>query len=111
MISTAIGSLSAFRLAMVKDGTTVALESAVDKKECFSRNRSWNTENRIFMLKDFLLEEQGQSVMEYTLLMTLIGATAVVILTVMGMSISQITGVQITWDSYREWAYEKFSTK
>ena len=63
------------------------------------------------MLKDFLLEEQGQSVLEYSLLITLIGASGVFIMTVLGLSISQITGVQITWDSYREWAYEKFSTK
>jgi Flp pilus assembly pilin Flp len=63
------------------------------------------------MLKSFLLEEQGQSVMEYTLLITLIGATTVFIMTMMGLSISHIAGVQVTWDSYREWAYEKFSTK
>jgi Flp pilus assembly pilin Flp len=63
------------------------------------------------MLKDFLLEEQGQSVMEYTLLITLIGATGVFIMTILGMSISQMAGVQVSWDSYREWAYEKFSTK
>jgi Flp pilus assembly pilin Flp len=63
------------------------------------------------MLKDFLLEEQGQSVLEYSLLITLIGVSAIFIMTVLGMSISQIAGIQVTWDSYREWAYEKFSTK
>jgi Flp pilus assembly pilin Flp len=63
------------------------------------------------MLRDFLLDEAGQSIVEYTLLLTLIGATAVFTITLMGLSISQMIGVQVTWDSYTEWAYEKFSTK
>ena len=63
------------------------------------------------ILKDFLKDEEGQSVIEYTLLLTLIGATTVFMLTLMGLSISQVLGIHVTWDSYREWAYEKFSTK
>ncbi|MCG3161489.1 MAG: hypothetical protein JMDDDDMK_02672 [Acidobacteria bacterium] len=63
------------------------------------------------MLNDFLKDEEGQSIVEYTLLLTLIGATTIFMLTLMGLSISQVLGVHITWDSYREWAYEKFSTK
>jgi len=63
------------------------------------------------MLKNFLRDEEGQSIVEYTLLFTLIGATAVFILTLMGLSISQVVGVHVTWDSYTGWAYEKFSTK
>ncbi len=49
--------------------------------------------------------------MEYTLLLTLIAATAVLMLTLMGLSISHLLGVQITVDNYTKWAYEKFSTK
>jgi len=63
------------------------------------------------MLKNFLRDEEGQSIVEYTLLLTLIGATTVFMLTLMGLSISQALGVHVTWDSYRDWAYEKFSTK
>ncbi|MGH9855235.1 MAG: Flp family type IVb pilin [Blastocatellia bacterium] len=63
------------------------------------------------MLKDFLRDEEGQSVVEYTLLFTLIGATTVFILTLMGLSISQVVGIHVTWDSYTDWAYEKFGTK
>jgi Flp pilus assembly pilin Flp len=65
----------------------------------------------IAMLKEILMDERGQSVVEYTLLCTLIGATTVFLLTLIGLSISQMIGVQVTWDSYREWAYEKFSSK
>lgn len=64
-----------------------------------------------FMLKNFWLDEAGQSVVEYTLLLTLIGATTVFMLTLMGLSLSQMLGVQVTWDRYTQWAYEKFSTK
>jgi Flp pilus assembly pilin Flp len=67
--------------------------------------------NGLFMLKNFLLDESGQSVVEYTLLLTLIGATTVFMLTLMGLSLSQTLGVQVTWDGYTQWAYEKFSTK
>ncbi|MGH9854800.1 MAG: Flp family type IVb pilin, partial [Blastocatellia bacterium] len=67
--------------------------------------------NGLFMLKNFLLDESGQSVVEYTLLLTLIGATTVFMLTLMGLSVSQMIGVQVTWDRYTQWAYEKFSTK
>lgn len=63
------------------------------------------------MLKDFLRDEVGQSIVEYTLLLTLIGVTTVLILTLMGLSISQMVGIHVTWESYRDWAYEKFSTK
>ena len=42
------------------------------------------------MIKDFLKNEQGQDIVEYSLLLVLIGAAAVFILTAMGESISQI---------------------
>lgn len=63
------------------------------------------------MLTNFLLDEAGQSVVEYTLLLTLIGATTVFMLTLMGLSISHVLGVHITVENYTKWAYEKFSTK
>ncbi len=63
------------------------------------------------MLREILLDETGQSVVEYTLLLTLIGATTVFTLTLMGLSIGQMLGIQVTWDRYTEWAYDKFSTK
>ena len=42
------------------------------------------------MFKKFLSDEQGQDIVEYSLLLVLIGAAAVFILTAMGASISQI---------------------
>jgi pilus assembly protein Flp/PilA len=41
-------------------------------------------------VKRFLREEEGQDVVEYSLLLVLIGASAVFILTAMGTSISGI---------------------
>jgi Flp pilus assembly pilin Flp len=63
------------------------------------------------MLRNFLLDERGQSVVEYSLLLTLIGATTLFMLTLMGLSVSQMLGVQVTWEGYTEWAYRKFSPK
>jgi Flp pilus assembly pilin Flp len=63
------------------------------------------------MLKELLIDERGQSVVEYTLLCTLIGATSVFVLTLMGISISHVTGIQVAWSNYREFAYDKFSAK
>ncbi len=42
------------------------------------------------MIKEFLKDEQGQDIVEYSLLLVLIGAAAVFVLTTMGQSISQI---------------------
>ncbi len=46
------------------------------------------------MIKDFvnsfIKDEQGQDIVEYSLLLVLIGAAAVFVLTTMGTSISQI---------------------
>jgi Flp pilus assembly pilin Flp len=44
------------------------------------------------MIKEFLKDEQGQDVVEYSLLLVLIGAAAVFVLTAMGTSISSIFG-------------------
>ena len=42
------------------------------------------------MIKQFLKDESGQDIVEYSLLLVLIGAVAVLILTGMGTSISNI---------------------
>ena len=63
------------------------------------------------MLKSFLENEEGQSVAEYSLLLTLIGATLVLMMTMTGLSISQALGIKVTWKSYYQWAYETFNTK
>lgn len=63
-------------------------------------------------LKEFVKDEEGQSVIEYSLLLTLIGASSIFMLTLMGFSISRAIGVQdITVERYTRWAFEKFSTR
>ncbi len=42
------------------------------------------------MIKSFIRDEQGQDIVEYSLLLVLIGAASLFILTAMGTSISQI---------------------
>jgi pilus assembly protein Flp/PilA len=42
------------------------------------------------MLRQFLGDERGQDIVEYSLLLVLIGAAAILILTTMGGSISNI---------------------
>lgn len=42
------------------------------------------------MFKTFLMDEQGQDIVEYSLLLVLIGAAALFVLTAMGQSITQI---------------------
>lgn len=42
------------------------------------------------MVREFLKDEQGQDIVEYSLLLVLIGAAAVFVLTTMGQSISSI---------------------
>jgi len=41
-------------------------------------------------VKNFIRDEQGQDIVEYSLLLVLIGAAAVFVLTSMGQSISEI---------------------
>lgn len=61
---------------------------------------------------EFLKDEAGQSVVEYSLLLTLIGASTVFMLTMMGLSISRMMGMSdVTVQNYTNWAYEKFKTK
>jgi Flp pilus assembly pilin Flp len=67
-------------------------------------------------MKEFLIEfvkdEAGQSLIEYSLLLTLIGASSVFMLTMMGLSITRMMGVtDITVQNYTSWAFEKFRTK
>lgn len=42
------------------------------------------------MIKTFLTDEQGQDIVEYSLLLVLIGAAALFVLTAMGQSITAI---------------------
>lgn len=42
------------------------------------------------MIKEFLKDEEGQDIVEYSLLLVLIGAAAIFVLTSMGTSISAI---------------------
>ncbi|QQS46438.1 MAG: Flp family type IVb pilin [Acidobacteriota bacterium] len=42
------------------------------------------------MIRAFLKDEQGQDIVEYSLLLVLIGAAAVFVLSAMGLSISSI---------------------
>jgi Flp pilus assembly pilin Flp len=42
------------------------------------------------MIKEFLKDEQGQDIVEYSLLLVLIGAAALFVLTAMGASITSI---------------------
>jgi Flp pilus assembly pilin Flp len=65
-----------------------------------------------FMIKEFLRDEEGQSVVEYSLLLTLIGASMVFVVTLLGYSISQTVGLSdITVERYTEWAYERFKSR
>lgn len=63
-------------------------------------------------LVEFVKDEAGQSLIEYSLLLTLIGASSVFMLTMMGLSITRMMGVNdITVQNYTKWAFEKFQTK
>ena len=42
------------------------------------------------LLTEFISDEQGQDIVEYSLLLVLIGAAAIFVLTAMGTSITQI---------------------
>jgi Flp pilus assembly pilin Flp len=64
------------------------------------------------MIKGFLKDEDGQSVVEYSLLMTLVGVSVVFVLTLFGISISRTMGVSdITVERYTEWAYDRFKSR
>lgn len=64
------------------------------------------------LLLEFLKEEAGQSVVEYSLLLTLIGASSVFVMTMLGLSISRMIGMSdVTVENYTNWAFEKFRTK
>jgi Flp pilus assembly pilin Flp len=97
-------------------GTTVALVWYVRRsKWCpgavhLTRIQIGGLKMKIEPLKRFLLDEEGQSVVEYSLLMTLIAATSVVVMTMMGLNVGRMVGQEITVESFYRWAYDKFST-
>jgi Flp pilus assembly pilin Flp len=60
----------------------------------------------------FLNDEDGQSIVEYSLLLTLVAATSVMVLTIMGLSFSRVLGTNdFTVEGYYNWAYEKYKTR
>lgn len=64
------------------------------------------------MLMDLIKNEEGQSIVEYSLLLTLIGASMVFMMTLMGINLAHTIGLtDVTIERYAKWAYEKFSTK
>ncbi len=72
--------------------------------------KDWGTEMKLEKLTEFVKDEEGQSVVEYSLLISLIGASMVFMMTMMGFSISRAIGMQdITVERYTRWAYDKFS--
>jgi len=63
-------------------------------------------------LKEFLCDEEGQSVVEYSLLMMLIGSSLMLVMTFMGLSVSEAIGTTgVTVERYAEWAVQKYSSK
>lgn len=72
--------------------------------------KDWGTVMKLEILTEFVKDEEGQSVVEYSLLISLIGASMVFMMTMMGFSISRAIGMQdITVERYTRWAYDKFS--
>lgn len=72
--------------------------------------KDWGTVMKLEKLTEFVKDEEGQSVVEYSLLISLIGASMVFMMTMMGFSISRAIGMQdITVERYTRWAYDKFS--
>lgn len=64
------------------------------------------------LLKEFLNDEEGQSIVEYSLLMMLIGTSLVLVMTLMGISIAEVLGTtDVTVERYAEWAYQKYGPK
>lgn len=60
-------------------------------------------------IKEFIRDEEGQSVVEYSLLMTLIGASTVFMATLAGFSFGKVFGLSgMTVERYTEWAIEKY---
>lgn len=44
------------------------------------------------LIKEFLRDESGQDLVEYSLLLTLVGAASLIVLSAMGVSINKIFG-------------------
>jgi Flp pilus assembly pilin Flp len=66
--------------------------------------------NRSF--ERFWKDEDGQSIVEYSLLLVLIAATSVLMLTMLGLSISRMFGMnEFTVETLYKRAYEKQSLK
>ena len=54
-------------------------------------------------IRAFITDEAGQSVVEYSLLLTMIGVSTVFMATIMGISVSRIVGIStLTVEHYNE---------
>lgn len=54
-------------------------------------------------IREFIMDEAGQSVVEYSLLLTMIGASAVFMVTMMGISVGRVIGISTnTVEHYNE---------
>jgi Flp pilus assembly pilin Flp len=63
-------------------------------------------------LAAFMRDEGGQSVVEYSLLLSLISASSVFMVTLMGLSIGRLVGVDsLTIVHYTEWAIDKYQER
>jgi len=63
-------------------------------------------------LAEFIRDEGGQSVVEYSLLLSLISASSVFMATLMGLSIGRLIGVDgVMVIHYTEWAIDRYQER
>ena len=63
-------------------------------------------------LAAFIRDEGGQSVVEYSLLLSLISASSVFMATLMGLSIGRLIGVDgVMVIHYTEWAIDRYQER
>lgn len=63
-------------------------------------------------LAEFIRDEGGQSVVEYSLLLSLISASSVFMATLMGLSIGRLIGVDgVMVINYTEWAIDRYQER
>ena len=87
--------LFSISLVIPRDEPINETESSRGKQFRFTSPNSFKSEaglgkTEIIMIRQFLKDESGQDIVEYSLLLVLIGAAAVLVLTGMGTSIGNI---------------------
>ena len=61
---------------------------------------------------EFISDEGGQSMVEYSLLLSLISASSVFMVTLMGLSIVRLIGLDgVTVIHYTEWAIDRYQER